>query len=56
MLALALMLMLEGLMPLFFPALWRQCFERLLSFSDGQLRFIGLASFVAGLLLFSLFY
>jgi uncharacterized protein YjeT (DUF2065 family) len=46
-LALALMLVLEGLMPLVAPATWREMFRRLLELSDGQVRFIGL-SLVAG--------
>ena len=46
-LALALMLVLEGLMPLVAPATWREMFRRLLELSDGQIRFIGL-SLVAG--------
>jgi uncharacterized protein YjeT (DUF2065 family) len=46
-LALALMLVLEGLMPLAAPATWREMFRRLLELTDGQIRFIGL-SLVAG--------
>jgi len=48
--ALALMLVLEGLMPLISPARWREVFSRLLAMSDGQIRFIGLASILMGLL------
>lgn len=48
--ALALMLVLEGLMPLISPARWREVFSRLLAMSDGQIRFVGLASIVMGLL------
>ncbi|HEY8877671.1 MAG TPA: DUF2065 domain-containing protein [Roseateles sp.] len=47
--ALALMLVLEGLMPLISPARWREVFSRLLAMSDGQIRFIGLASILMGL-------
>ncbi len=50
--AVALMLVIEGLLPFLAPAAWRETFRRLLEFSDGQLRFIGLASMAAGLLLF----
>jgi hypothetical protein len=50
-LALALMLVLEGLLPFAAPAAWRNAFRRLLDLSDGQLRFIGLALIVSGLLL-----
>ena len=49
--ALALMLVLEGLLPFLSPASWRQVFERAVRMSDGQIRFIGLASLLAGLLL-----
>lgn len=50
--ALALMLMLEGLLPFISPRSWREMFERATRLSDGQIRFIGLASLLAGLLLF----
>ena len=50
--ALALMLMFEGLLPFISPRIWREMFERATHLSDGQIRFIGLASLLAGLLLF----
>ncbi len=46
--ALALMLVIEGLMPLLSPGSWRELFSKLLSLSDGQLRFVGLASVLMG--------
>jgi len=49
--AVALMLVIEGLLPFLLPAAWRDTFRRLIEFSDGQLRFIGLASILAGLAL-----
>jgi uncharacterized protein YjeT (DUF2065 family) len=49
--ALALMLIFEGLLPLLNPATWRRVFEQALRMTDGQLRFIGLLSVGAGLLL-----
>jgi uncharacterized protein YjeT (DUF2065 family) len=49
--ALALMLVIEGILPFLVPALWREAFRRLIAMSDGQLRFIGLTSMLAGLLL-----
>ena len=49
--ALALMLLIEGLLPILMPALWRQTFRKLTEMSDGQIRFIGLTSMLAGLLL-----
>jgi len=47
--ALALVLVVEGLLPLIAPRLWRESFRRLLDLSDGQLRFIGLVSILIGL-------
>jgi len=49
--ALALMLVLEGLLPLFSPGAWRRMFERATQMSDGQIRFIGLCSMLVGVLL-----
>lgn len=50
-LALALVLIIEGLLPFASPGAWRKAFERVLQLSDGQLRFMGLCSLLAGLLL-----
>lgn len=50
-LALALMLIIEGLLPFLVPGFWRETFRRLIEMSDGQVRFIGLTSMLAGLLL-----
>ena len=49
--ALALMLVIEGLLPFLLPGFWRETFRRLTEMSDGQVRFIGLSSMLAGLLL-----
>ena len=49
--ALALMLVIEGLLPFLSPGLWRQVFERATKMSDGQIRFVGLSSMLVGLLL-----
>lgn len=49
--AFALMLVLEGILPLLAPQTWRQTFKRMIEFSDGQLRFIGVLSMGGGLLL-----
>lgn len=46
--ALALMLVIEGLLPLINPTLWRQVFARMLAMTDGQIRFVGLASIFSG--------
>jgi uncharacterized protein YjeT (DUF2065 family) len=50
-LGLALVLVLEGILPFLFPALWRDTFRRMMTLTDGQLRFIGLSSMLGGLLL-----
>ncbi len=49
--ALALALVIEGLLPFFSPAAWRRVFEQLLALSDGQIRGWGLASMLAGVFL-----
>lgn len=47
--ALALVLVVEGLLPLLAPRLWRESFAKLVTLNNGQLRFIGLVSIVTGL-------
>ena len=47
--AFALMLVFEGLLPFISPARWREVFSRIQAMSDGQIRFIGLASILMGL-------
>ena len=49
--AFALMLVVEGLLPFLAPKLWRETFQRLMQLSDGQIRFFGLTSMIVGLLL-----
>lgn len=49
--ALALMLVLEGLLPLVSPLNWRRMFEQILRLDDGQIRFFGLCSVLCGLVL-----
>ena len=49
--AFALMLVIEGLFPFLAPSAWRETFRRLLQLSDGQIRFFGLTSMLAGLIL-----
>lgn len=49
--ALALVLVIEGILPFLIPAMWREAFRRLTEMSDGQVRFLGLSSMVAGVLL-----
>ena len=52
--ALALMLVIEGLLPLLAPTAWRETFRRLIDMRDGQIRFIGAASIASGALLYLL--
>ncbi|MBL8481580.1 MAG: DUF2065 domain-containing protein [Rhodocyclaceae bacterium] len=47
--ALGLMLVIEGILPFIAPRLWRETFRRATALDDGQLRFIGLTSMIAGL-------
>ncbi|HXR57670.1 MAG TPA: DUF2065 family protein [Casimicrobiaceae bacterium] len=47
--ALALLLILEGLLPFAAPKLWREGFRHLTELTDGQLRFIGMISIGIGL-------
>ena len=53
-LALALMLVLEGLLPLISPTRWRSMFEQILRLGNGQIRFFGLCSIAAGLILLAI--
>jgi uncharacterized protein len=54
--ACALVLILEGLMPLLAPRVWRDTFRRVTELSDGQLRFIGMASLLIGGVLLAMIY
>lgn len=49
--AVALMLVIEGVLPFLVPRVWRDMFRRIIEFSDGQIRFFGLSSMLIGLLL-----
>ena len=49
--ALALLLILERVLPFLAPNLWRETFRKLTQMNDGQIRFIGLSSMVVGVLL-----
>lgn len=49
--ALGLMLVLEGLLPLLAPGVWRDTFRRMIELKDGQIRFVGLISLAGGFLL-----
>ena len=49
--ALALVLILEGVLHFLAPNLWRDTFRRITQMTDGQIRFVGLSSMIVGLLL-----
>jgi hypothetical protein len=49
--ALALFLVLEGVLPLLAPKLWRETFQRLTELRDGQIRFVGLLSVFIGVVI-----
>jgi len=50
-LAFALMLVIEGLLPFAAPRAWRDTFRRVTEMSDGQIRFLGLSSILIGMLI-----
>ncbi len=50
-LALAFLLVIEGLMPAINPGGWRRMFEQILRLPDHQIRTIGLVSMFVGLVL-----
>lgn len=49
--ALALFLILEGLLPFIAPGAWRRVFSEMLKMQDGQIRFFGLCSVCTGVML-----
>ncbi len=53
-LALAMVLVLEGLLPFLSPSGWRNMFMQLLQMNDGQIRFFGLCSMLLGMLVVTL--
>jgi uncharacterized protein YjeT (DUF2065 family) len=46
--AVALVLIVEGLLPFVSPRLWRDTFRMLTDLSDGQIRFVGLCCLLLG--------
>jgi uncharacterized protein YjeT (DUF2065 family) len=52
--ALGLMLIVEGLMPMVSPPSWREAMRRIASLRDGQIRFMGLAVTLTGVLLLAI--
>jgi uncharacterized protein YjeT (DUF2065 family) len=49
--AIALVLIFEGLLPLISPPKWREMFTQLLQLEDGQIRFFGLSIVLLGVFL-----
>ena len=54
--AIALVLIIEGLLPFISPSAWREAFLRIGRLADGQIRFIGLSSMLIGLILLFIFH
>ena len=50
-LGLAMMLVIEGMLPFVLPELWRETFRKLLTLKDGQLRFVGMTAMLSGIIL-----
>jgi len=55
MVAISLVLIFEGLLPLISPTKWREMFSQLLQLEDGQIRFFGLSIVLLGLFLLGAF-
>ena len=53
--ALALVLILEGLLPFLNPGAWRRVFERALKLTDAQIRLLGLSSLAIGVTILLVF-
>jgi uncharacterized protein YjeT (DUF2065 family) len=54
--ACALLLVAEGLLPFLSPQTWRRIFEKAMQMTDGQIRFLGLTSMLAGLAMLLVFW
>jgi uncharacterized protein len=55
-LAFALMLVIEGVLPFAAPRVWRETFRRVTELNDGQIRFIGLTSMLIGVAFMAVVY
>jgi len=53
--AVALMLVLEGILPFAAPRIWRETFRTLTEMTDGQIRFVGFGSMAVGVLVAAVF-
>ena len=54
--AFALLLVIEGLLPFLSPRKWRSVFERITQMNDGQIRFMGMSSMLAGIAMLYFFW
>ncbi|MEL0055981.1 MAG: DUF2065 domain-containing protein [Methylophilaceae bacterium] len=50
--ALGLMFIIEGLLPMLFPDVWRSTFIKVTQYKSGQIRFFGFLSIIFGIILF----
>ena len=53
--ALGLVFVCEGLLPFFNPGLWRRVFEKAVTMTDGQIRFLGLSCMLLGVAILFIF-
>jgi len=49
-LAIGLVLVIEGLFPLFFTQIWKEAFTRITNQKNGQIKFYGLLSVIIGIM------
>ncbi|MBT6391953.1 MAG: DUF2065 domain-containing protein [Nitrosomonadales bacterium] len=49
--AIGLFFLLEGILPLMFPSLWKETFKKVTEFNNGQIRFFGFFSVLLGIML-----
>jgi uncharacterized protein YjeT (DUF2065 family) len=49
--AVGLMFILEGIIPLILPELWKETFKKITKFNGGQIRFFGFFSMFLGIML-----
>ena len=50
-LAIGLVLVIEGLFPLFFTQIWKDAFTRITNQKNGQIKFYGLLSVIIGIMI-----
>jgi len=50
-LAIGLVLVIEGLFPLFFTQIWKEAFTKITNQKNGQIKFYGLLSVIIGIMI-----